>query len=415
MSYAPPPPPPPPADAYHRPDPREPVAGVLAPLSRAFNIMMDLLLRGDLALVRWFMMGFVVLLVNCGRGNEAVDLNSYRTYFWNPGAASGAGTTRLPEEVIPYVQWVIDHSADLLVIWIAARLLSLIINAAIVFLASRLEFVFLDQVAKGHTDLDAPWKAYAAQGNSLFGARLVLLVASTVLTTVIPIAFYIRVGIPLLENLKTHGFGATFMRDSALAAAPILPVILFVNLVNYMIDCHLIPIMYARKMKFFPALKDCWGLIRVHPQLFLGYWATRVGLFFIFSSAETTISVSLSCFLCCIACIPLLLGSISWVVYTIILLPAWVLQTAYSATFLEQFGEDYRIFRTPLNPNSPPPGLPPIKNPASDFAPVAPATPSPEVAPPSATPYTPRYVPPPPMPPPPSLQPPPTPPSMPPP
>jgi hypothetical protein len=122
--------------------------------------------------------------------------------------------------------------------------------------------------------------------------------------------------------------------------------------------------MYARRMLVMEATSDAWRLMKHYTGTFLLYLLLRMVVF----TVLTMLMLPLACCCCCIMMIPY--------VNTVLTLPAWVYLAGYSATFMEQFGPEYRIFKYNDGiQNYPPDEEPPSASPRYEPPPPAPYNP----------------------------------------
>lgn len=202
-----------------------------------------------------------------------------------------------------------------------------------VWISSRAQFMFIDNLATNRAQVVAPWHEFRPQGNSLFGFQLVILLAW--------IAIFAAVGgliVFILWDVIQRGSPAS--RDTAAIVTAVnvgmlAYIVFFVGSLLYvfMLNNVVIPVMYARRCGVVEGFRYGWRQV-VRPNLGLCFLFALMSL--VLNIAAAIAATMLTCMTCCIAVIPYL-GSV-------LLLPISVFLRCYSLYFVEQFSEELRIF-----------------------------------------------------------------------
>lgn len=202
-----------------------------------------------------------------------------------------------------------------------------------IWINSRAQFMFIDNLATNRAQVVAPWHEFRPQGNSLFGFQLVILFAWLVATAAVGglVAFIlwdvIRRGRP------TSGDTLAIVTAAIVGGVSFIVLILGSLLYGFMLNSVVIPVMYARRCGVIEGVRYGWRQI-VKPNL--GLCILFVLMRFLLTIAAGFAAAMLTCMTCCIAALPYL-GSV-------ILLPISVFLRCYSLYFVEQFSEELRIF-----------------------------------------------------------------------
>ncbi|MCE5326714.1 MAG: hypothetical protein LLG01_09885 [Planctomycetaceae bacterium] len=290
---------------------------------------------------RWFALGFVAWLSALGEGG--VNFN-----FSNPGDRGGGGGGTAFDDV---GNWISANLTLVIVLAAVAVVLILAIGLAISWLKSRATFMFIDNIACNHnpTQIARPWRAFRAQGNSLFLFWLCLgLIATAAVLVITALCFLIS-----LPDIHRREFGGSAIVAILVGFVLLLSVFFIVAVISACTSNFVVPLMYLRRSSTLAA----WREFRL--TLLPGN-AGAIVLFFLMKIALAIavgiISVLAGCFTCCLGFLPYLSA--------VLTLPLHIFLRAYSLYFVQQFGPGYNIVSEPLTAGfsviSPsPPGQPP--------------------------------------------------------
>ncbi len=291
---------------------------VTDPIERAYHRMVRILFQ-PFRLEKWFVVGFGAWLSTLGQGGCQLSM---RAGSDDPSKGGGQQAGEVMERVGSFLS---DHPA----LVAAAVLGGLSIWGVVLWVSSRGTFMFLDNVVFNRAAVVDPWKKNKARGNSLFRfyllfhfAGLVSLVA--VVATALGLAW---------EDIQRETFGSGAV--TALAVGLPLLVLLIVGflLISLLLIDFVTPLMF----RFDVTATEGWRLfgahlLRDHSGSVVLYVLLRALLW----TAAGFLSVVAMCLTCCLAMIPY--------IGTVILLPIFVFLRCYPLYFIEQHGEDFRIF-----------------------------------------------------------------------
>jgi hypothetical protein len=289
---------------------------VIEPINKSFNIVKKLLFS-PFDLSRWFIIGFCCWLANLGGG---------RINFRGPsGIFDNKEDSSLPFEDIKL--WVTEYLFLIIIFGVILFLLLVTISLVISWLSSRGKFMFLDCVVKNQAEVKKPWREFKCLGNRLFIFKVIFGFIVFLVFIIIGAALFLIYRINLIAVIVS---GVIFF----------ILFILILGLISLFLEDFVIPIMYKRNIFPLAAFSEFIELFKKNIGRFVLYVLFKI----VISIAIGMIACVSVCLTCCIAVIPY--------IGTVILLPLFVFQRAYSIAYLEQYGENYRFFgskeETPL-------------------------------------------------------------------
>ncbi|MBN1626945.1 MAG: hypothetical protein JW944_10515 [Deltaproteobacteria bacterium] len=295
------------------------------PLSRAFERMKIILFR-PFDLGKWFALGFTAFLASL--------MNS-------PGGAGGGGNYNIKDKDFEWdaffrlpsgiMEWISAHPLWAALI-IAGIFIALVIVVLLIWLSSRGMFMFLDNVVHNRSLIEKPWREFKTRGDSLFLWRLAFMIitflvfsGTTITAFLLAYKNYLE-GVNLFSNLL-----------SILWIAFIGFLLLFVAFYIWLfLDNFVVPIMYKTGFTANKSWLKFLELLEKHPMHFILY-----GLYIICLYIVVVICVVVAGLLTC--CCGFILISIPYI-GSVLMLPVSVTFRALSLEYLEQFGDEYRIF-----------------------------------------------------------------------
>lgn len=321
----------------------------IEPLSRAIDRSIQICFR-PFDFGKWLVLGFACWLARLTQGGGGGGSTSWDIPF---GDREAEGASAVPEWLESIQPEMFFGGALLFVVLGCVAVFLFVILPLLLWISSRGDFIFLDDVVHNKAEIKAPWNEYKAEGNSLFLWRLgfIVVIIVCIALAVAPIVLYVtRVGevMPAIPMLL-------------LLICPILLIAFGAAYIDMFLRSFVVPIMYRERLKtndawrrFAPVLKA-----RLGHFLLYGLWLVllMIGLLF-----AILILVLITC---CIAGILLIIPYVG----TVLLLPVYVALRALSLEFLEQFGDEFKIFPDPepaLAPATAGPAAPPPPPPASD-------------------------------------------------
>ncbi|MDO9541237.1 MAG: hypothetical protein Q7J98_02795 [Kiritimatiellia bacterium] len=230
--------------------------------------------------------------------------------------------------------WTQAHLALVISAGIGITIVILAVILVMTWASCRGKFMFLDNVLNNRAEIQAPWRRFRRQGNSLFLFSICFGIAV--------LAVLAAIGLLLLfvawPDITRHNFGIN-------ALSAILMGVLFLISCGIVVGClmaflhdFVIPLMILRACRVMTAWGVFLDLFKAHAGMFMLYLLFRLVLTLVISSVVMLVC----CLLCCTVLIPY--------IGTVILLPVIVFWRSYSVHFLEQFGGAYRLFGTGTSP-----------------------------------------------------------------
>lgn len=316
------PPPPPPGGAVE----------IVAPLDRAWERMMGQLFRPFDA-GKWIALGFTCWLAKLFEGGFGSGFNvPVGGGDWGSDdaeAATGALAAGAPWESWDVERWLTPGMLGCL--GGCVLLIVFVLVPLVVWLKSRGQFMFLDNVVHGRAEVAAPWHEYRREGNSLFLWQLGFL-AVTLLATLIVL---LPGGLLLFAELSRDP-DAVPVAGILVLLLPILPWAVLLGYIGFFLRAFVVPIMYRERItttaawrRFLPIFRARWGGF-----LLLGLFVAALAL-----GVSTAVMIA-GCLTCCVAWIFLAIPYLG----TVALLPVWVTYRAYTLEVLARVAPRYDLF-----------------------------------------------------------------------
>jgi|CXWL01.1.fsa_nt_gi hypothetical protein len=287
---------------------------VVEPLVRAWRRTRQLLFE-PFAFERWAVFGFsawLALWTGTGGGGNL-------SWIFSP-------PSNLPEPL--------QNPREELAGWLTgAAVVAIVALAALAFtfallrvwLQSRFDFVFLNHLVTGRTDIANPWRRYSWQGNSLFAWRIILCLGFLVLL-LLPVALAIGAGIrPGVVSIGALVVGALL----------VVPILLTGAFLIFTLNQFVVPIMAVQNLTFGPAFARFRDLLGSQPMPFVLFTL----LYWVLSIAVGMVITVVGFATCCVG---FLLFALPYV-GAVVLLPVAVCGRYYGLEFLRQFGPEYDL------------------------------------------------------------------------
>lgn len=291
----------------------EPVQQAIATTKRLLFTPFDML--------KWLGLGFTAWLAMLSGNNPAANFANF--------AGKQPGT----EPFQAAWEWMLVHLALVIALAACLGVLILAVTLAVTWVSSRGKFMFLDNVVRDRADIAEPWRRTRAQGNSYFLFSLGLgLTALAVLGIIALISVLIA-----MPDILRHQVGANAVGAIILGGVLLILYLVVLSCVMTFLEDFIIPIMALRSCRALAAWREFFAIFKAHTGAFICYLLFKIVL----GWAAGAISLILCCCLCCVMWIPY--------VGTVILLPLFVFLRCYSLHFLEQVGDEYRLFNRDLS------------------------------------------------------------------
>lgn len=315
------------------------------PAERAWSRTRLLLLQ-PVEIERWIVIGFAAFVA--GLAGQSAGFGFTRRFGFD-GSHWGERLLEAPFAGIPGI--VRDGSWSY---WsLPATALALVVGVLFLWLSSRGKFVFLDDMVHGRASFLAPWRRFAGAGQSLFVWRLCF-VAAVLLLVVSLVSPMFWLGRSLGDNSLSRPLGAMVTYG---ASVGLLVLGALAGYILLLLDCFVVPIMYARDLSAREAWRAFLPLLRNHLPEFLGFGlvvlAGWVGVLLCLIAA----GIATCCILPFLLAVPYL--------RSVLLLPLSGFFRLYGVEFLEQFGPEFVMPATavavePTPPVEPPSAEPPV-------------------------------------------------------
>jgi len=285
---------------------------------------------------KWFILGFCAWLAQLGEGGGP-------SFNFNAGGGPGGGDGGA--DFGGFADWVHEHLHIIIIVAVAAFLAALALGLLLTWLSSRGKFMFLDGVVRNRAAVVEPWRQYRGPANNLFWFRvafgLAILAGVAIIAAVCLAIAWV--------DIAREEFGPAAVIAIVLGGVLMLPWILIGFLVSAVLEDFVIPVMYLRGLRVWPA----WGvvyrdLVRGHVGPLLLFYLMKV----LMGMAVGVVGMLVCCVTCCVALLPY--------IGTVILLPVPVFMRSYSLCFIEQYGPQWRLFagEAAAATEGPPPAAP---------------------------------------------------------
>jgi hypothetical protein len=328
----------------------------IEPLRRAIDRSIQICFR-PFDIGKWFVLGFACWLARLtqggGGGGGSVPMPPM-------GDREAEGATQLPEWIDSLEPEMFLGGAVLFVVLGCLAVFLLVILPLLLWLSSRGEFIFLDDVVHNKAEIKAPWHEFKTEGNSLFLWRLGF-IGAMILVMVLAL-------VPMFIYIAEVGDEMPSIPMVLLLICPIILLAFGAAYIDLFLRSFVIPIMYRERLKTNAAWRHFGPVLKARLGHFLlyGLWLLVLMIGVIFAVLLLVLVT------CCIAGILLVIPYIG----TVLLLPVYVALRALSLEFLAQFGDGFKIFPEPepalatatAGPAAPPPP-PSTEPPPSTFEP----------------------------------------------
>ena len=245
-----------------------------------------------------------------------------------PFPTPGPGRTGTPD---PWPDWVslawdffLRHA-----FWIVpAALAAIALIVVLMWVRARGKFLFLEGVAYDRAAVVEPWKRLRPLANSYFRFELLMTVLALAATTLLA-AIVLLIALP---DIRSQQMGGPALTAIVIGGAVLAVGAVGFALVHAAAHDFVIPLMYLRGQMIGPA----WREFRQH------ILAGNVGAVVVFYLMRIVLGIASAmimglgtCLTCCIAGLPYL--------SSVVFLPIFVFNRAYSLHFLRQFGYQYNL------------------------------------------------------------------------
>jgi hypothetical protein len=317
--------------------PSEP--SMTAPFTKAWDYMKALLFQ-PFQIERWLVLGLCVWMAQLFKsGGSGLNFPS--------GGGGGGGPMGTSNELQQAADWMATNMALLVGIIIGVTLVLIPIILLVQWLRARGEFMLRHNLAN-RTDLVVePWKAVAPFANSYFLLQGTIALFWTLLFSITVIANLQLVQRLLASDLDFAGSGvltALIVQGVVFLLLGILSAIIQFLLYNVVIN-----VMASRRIGVWAAIGESLGLIGSNLGSFILFWLMRIAITILIGVLVMVLMLVTCCLAACLLAIPFL--------GTIVLLPVFIFERAYSMYAIAEFGDQYRILPEPWDVGGAPTGF----------------------------------------------------------
>lgn len=275
---------------------------VMDSLTKAWDRMTELMFQ-QFEWKNWAIVGFVAFMVSCGRG--AVPNSGF-----NNDLSSVQGMS--PEFIIGAIIGIMSIGFLFLI--------------AGYYLGSHAEFSMVNRVSTG--DLEGGPLVFDSNfshlGNSLFVLRLALFLIPTLIVFGLALLIMGSFAFPDIELFASiQGFVLVIL---VLVSASFYFLFQFIS---FLVNNFVVPIMYTRDIKAFPALAEAWSCFVSNPLSSIFFLFMRIVLSILMGIASVIAIIPLCCV--CIGGIPI----VNALAVSMLIAPIHVLMTAFSLYYME--------------------------------------------------------------------------------
>ena len=305
--------------------PLEAKVSVIDPISPAIERVKTILFK-PFDLGKWFVIGFCAWLAMLFRG-AGFQLSSFRGF---PSTKTG------DPDIQEFVSFVADHRLMIVSIVACVVLFMIALAIGMMWLSSRGRFMFLYCVAKNKAEVRNPWTMFRRHANSLFVFRLVVALALLIVSAIPAVA--------MTALLMTSGRDAATtavltMLDVFIALCVMLPISILFLLVDKFTSDFVVPIMYIYNCTCVNGWRYFLSILSSNKGRFTLYILFQI----VIGLAISAIVLAFTCVTCCCACCLMMIPYIG----TVLLLPLFTFERAYSLMYLRQYGPGFDVFKEP--------------------------------------------------------------------
>jgi hypothetical protein len=295
------------------------------PFDKAWQRMkMDLFQPFDLG--HWFVLGFGAFLASLGEGGGGGTdgLVKISDRLDREPVGDWSGSTG---------QWLDTLVSNSGMLMLAGFLMMLGLGLMVLFLwlSSRGQFVFLDNLVTGQAAVKRPWNDLAAQGDSLFRWRL-----GFGLVCLVVFGAFAGLMVVLFVPMKALDVSTIAVLPVAVLAGTVGFVLITVAVyIEFFLNNFVSTIMYRERISATEAWAIFKPLFKEHPGSFVAY-----GLLHLVAAIIGSLALALAGILAC--CVGLVLLMIPYV-SSVVSLPLTVTLRFWDLEFLGQFGDRFAV------------------------------------------------------------------------
>jgi hypothetical protein len=270
---------------------------------------------------RWFALGFVAFLEQCGRGGGGPG---FPGGGGGGGGAPGGGGDNLEKPDLSAVgDWISAHIGIIVGIAVVVLVFIVGVTAIVLWLNSRGVFMYLDNVATGRADVARPWSEHKQKASSYFAWSFGLSLAALagVLVLLVPILWLV------FSLISGHASGAA-IAGLVFVGLFFLFFMTVLGLFSVLLRDFAAPLQMHLGIPCGQALGTAWGVVKGSAGTFVVYLLLKI----VFGIGAGILAMLVGCLTCCLGFLPVLSQTI--------LQPLLYFERAWSLCLLRQAGYD---------------------------------------------------------------------------
>lgn len=300
------------------------------PLSQAW-LRMKLMLFRPFDIGTWFALGFTAFLAGLAESGSSANVQ-YKKFINDDVSYDGIGD--MVQDFGATAQDFLQNGLGLGLALLGGFVL-ISLYLLLLWLSSRGQFMFLDNLVHRRTAISRPWQEFAAQADSLF---LWQIIYTLVLMAIVGLC--VLFGFSLFGPLMIGDVSWMVVAPLVILAGTIVFILAMAMIyTDFFLTAFVVPIMHKERIGTMAAWSRFITIFREHPGNFF-----LAGLFYLIINVASTIAIVFAGLLTC--CIGFLLMAIPYV-GSVIILPVSVLTRYFTLDFLGQFGDEFSLLDQP--------------------------------------------------------------------
>jgi hypothetical protein len=303
---------------------RPATVSVIDPIGPAIETARTILFR-PFDLGKWFIIGFCAWLAQLGNTGGGGG---------GTGGGNRGGSSSVPEQFGQAKEYVLTNLSWIIPLVIVGVAFGIILWFVFTWLSSRGQFMFLHCVAHNKAEVTNPWRKFRQHANSLFLFRIIL---GLICLIVIVLPLFLAIGFIITTIANSEEIVISVL-IGIIAGIFILTGAIIFGLISKFTKDFIVPIMFLHTTSCMAGWREFLTILSVNKARFVLYILFQI----VIGIAIGAIVWMGMCIGCCLCCVSLLL----FIPYigTVIMLPVFIFQRAYSLLYLKQYGPQFDVF-----------------------------------------------------------------------